>query len=335
MFHLRHVAAGIVIVGLVHISAPRATSAGNSSPFQQVKSWAPVPDPAGSEWEMNGIATNAKGARVFASRRSEPPILEIDPVSGKILKSWAEGMLVWPHSVYVDRDGFVWAVDATIGPPPQLNLNKPLEAAVRTGRGEQVLKFTPDGKLVFTLGTKGVAGDGPNTFNAPTGVVVSPNGDIFVSDGHGGDTNARVVKFSKDGKFIKAWGRKGSAPGEFNTPHAIAMDSQGRILVADRSNSRIQVFDQDGRFIAEWKQFGAPSGIAVMPDDTMFVTSAKKITVGNAKDGSVTGVIDDDVDAEGITADGNGNMYASEVFKRRLKKFSRLPGKPTTQSGSR
>jgi DNA-binding beta-propeller fold protein YncE len=166
-----------------------------------------------------------------------------------------------------------------------------------------------------------VAGDGPDHFNAPTGVVVAPNGDIFVSDGHGGDTNARIVKFSKDGRFIKAWGKKGSGIGEFNAPHAINMDSQGRILVADRSNSRIQVFDQQGTFIAEWKQFGAPSGIAVMPDDTIFVTSSRKITIGNARSGAVLGVIDD-VDAEGITADGHGHMYASEVFKRTLKKYA-------------
>jgi streptogramin lyase len=312
-----------ILVAITAVAIPRTIAHASSAQYHQVKSWVPVPAKAGAEWEMNGIATNARGARLYASRRSEPPLLEIDPVSGKIVKTWGEGMLVWPHSIYVDREGFVWAADGTIGSAPELKLNKPLEAAIRAGRGQQVLKFTPDGQLVMALGTKGVAGNGPSAFNAPTGVVVASNGDIFVTDGHGGDTNARVVKFSKDGKFIKAWGKKGSGPGEFNTPHAIAMDSQGRIFVADRSNSRIQIFDQDGRFLAEWKQFGAPSGIAVMPDDTMFVTSSKKITIGNAKDGTVTGVIDDDIDAEGITADGNGHVYGSEVFKRTLKKFAR------------
>jgi DNA-binding beta-propeller fold protein YncE len=272
---------------------------------------------------MNGIATNADGRRVFASKRTDPPILEIDPESGKILKSWGVGLMRWPHSIYMDAAGFLWIVDAGIGSAPELKLNKPIESGVKAGRGHQVTKLTPEGKVLMSLGTAGVPGLGRDVFNAPTGVVVAPNGDIFVSDGHGGDTNARVVKFSKDGKFIKDWGKKGAGPGEFNAPHAIAMDSQGRVLVADRSNSRVQVFDQDGRFIAEWKQFGAPSGIAVMPDDTMFVTSSHKITIGNAKDGTVLGVIDKDIDAEGIAVDGRGHVYASEVFNRTLKKFTR------------
>jgi DNA-binding beta-propeller fold protein YncE len=186
-----------------------------------------------------------------------------------------------------------------------------------------VLKLTRDGKIVMALGTKGTPGTDEKTFNAPTAVVVAPNGDIFVTDGHNAETNNRVVKFSKDGKFIKAWGKKGAAPGEFNVPHAIAIDSQGRILVADRSNRRIQVFDQNGQFIVQWTQFGAPSGIAIAPDDTMFVTSSKKITIGNAKDGSVLSSIEEDIDGEGITADAHGNIFAAEVFKRSLKKFTR------------
>ncbi|MBI3494006.1 MAG: 6-bladed beta-propeller [Acidobacteria bacterium] len=299
-----------------------ATSASNKVPYHEVASWAPIPVPAAPEWEMNRIATNLKGARIYASRRADPPILEIDPASGKILKMWGEGMLVWPHGLYVDRDGFVWATDGTIGSPPQLKLNPRSELALRAERGQQVIKFTPDGRVVLTIGTKGVAGNGSDTFNAPSDVVVAPNGDVFVADGHGGDTNGRVVKFSRDGKFIKAWGRPGAGPGEFNAPHAIAIDSRGRVLVGDRSNNRIQLFNQDGQFLEEWKQFGAPSGIAIMPDDTMFVTNARRIVVGNARDGSVTGYIDD-VQAEGITVDGHGNMYASEVFKRALKKFSR------------
>jgi DNA-binding beta-propeller fold protein YncE len=99
-------------------------------------------------------------------------------------------------------------------------------------------------------------GDGPDYFNRPSAVVVAPDGTIFVADGHGGDSNARIVKFSADSKFIKTRGKKGSAPGEFNEPHGIALDSSGRVFVADRANSRIQIFDQDGKFLAEWKQFG-------------------------------------------------------------------------------
>src|SRR5205814_4906592 len=121
------------------------------------------------------------------------------------------------------------------------------------------------------LGQAGVAGDGSDTFNQPSAVVVAPNGDIFVADGHGGEnTNARVVKFTKDGRFIKTWGKKGTGPGEFDTPHAIAMDSQGRVFVGDRANSRVQVFDQNGKLLEIWRQFGRPSGLYIDPNDVMY-----------------------------------------------------------------
>ena len=192
------------------------------------------------------------------------------------------------------------------------------------------MKFSPEGKLLMTLGKPGVTGDGPDTFNRPSGVVVAPNGDIFVADGHGGDSNARIVKFSKDGKFIKAWGKKGSAPGEFNGPHAIAMDSRGRIFVADRENARIQIFDQDGKFIDAWTQFGRPSGIYIDKNDMIYVPDnqsnsstrmRKGIRIGSAKDGRVTAFIPDPdqdpkdggIGAENVAVDANGNLYAAEV----------------------
>jgi sugar lactone lactonase YvrE len=149
---------------------------------------------------------------------------------------------------------------------------------------------------------------------------VAPNGDIFVTDGHNAETNARVVKFSKEGKFITAWGKLGSGPGEFNVPHALAIDSRGRVLVADRQNRRIQVFDQNGQFITQWTQFGGPSGIALTPDDTMFATGNRVVIVGSAKDGSVIGKIDG-INAEGIAVDSRGNVYASEVFDRSVKRI--------------
>ena len=194
------------------------------------------------------------------------------------------------------------------------------------------------GKLLLALGTSGVAGDGPDTFNRPSGVVVAPNGDIFVADGHGGNSNARVVKFSKDGKFIKAWGKKGSAQGEFNDPHSIATDSKGRVFVADRQNERIQIFDQDGKFLAAWKQFGRPSGIYIDKNDVMYVPDnlsnsstkmRKGIRIGSAKDGAVTAFIPDPVQdpkegsigAENVAVDASGNIYASEVDRKEIRKF--------------
>ena len=141
----------------------------------------------------------------------------------------------------------------------------------KDGKGHQVIKFSPEGKVLMTLGKAGVAGDGPDTFNGRATSSSRPNGDIFVADGHGGETNARVVKFSRDGKFIKTWGRKGSGPGEFETPHAIAIDSQGRLFVGDRTNSRIQIFDQEGKYLAEWHQFGRPSGLYIDKNDILYV----------------------------------------------------------------
>jgi len=312
-------ACSAVLAGAV---TSRIAAAPDSHQYQLVESWAPVPRNAEPLWEMNGITTNAEGTRVYATRRSDPPILEIDGGSGKILSEFGKGLLVWPHGIFVDRDGFIWAADATVGDPPSLGLMPRLASALKDGRGQQVYKLTRDGKVVMALGTKGSAGTDATHFNAPTAVVVAQNGDIFVTDGHNAETNARVVKFSKDGTFIKAWGKLGAAPGEFNVPHALAIDSQGRVLVADRGNRRIQVFSQDGGFITAWTQFGAPSGIAIGPDDTMVVSSSKKLTVGSARDGSVFSTIDD-VDAEGVAADAHGNFFAAEVFKRDLKKFAR------------
>jgi DNA-binding beta-propeller fold protein YncE len=310
-----------VAVALTTFSEP-VTHATGSVVYEEVKSWAPIPSPPGTEWEMNAVATNAKGDVVYASRRFDPPILEIDPSSGKILKMWGEGMLVWPHGLYVDRDGFIWAGDATIGSPPNLKLNPRMEKAVKAGRGQQVLKFSPDGKVVMALGTKGIADAGPNRFTAPTGIAVATNGDIFVTDGHGEGTNGRVVKFSKDGKFVKTWGKPGKGPGEFDVPHCIAIDSKGRVFVGDRSNNRIQIFDQDGKFLDQWTQFGGPSGMTIGVDDTLFVAAGRKIMIGNAKDGTVVGSIEN-LQSEGVSVDAKGTLYASEVFNRTVRKFVR------------
>ena len=144
----------------------------------------------------------------------------------------------------------------------------------------------------MTLGKAGVPGKGPDTFDQPTDVAIGRNGDIFVTDGHG--KNDRVVKFSKDGRFIKEWGKTGSGRGEFDQPHALDIDPQGRVFVADRSNKRVQIFDQDGNFLDEWKQFGRPSGLFIAPDGTLLVTDSQSnakrnpgfpgIKIGNARD---------------------------------------------------
>jgi DNA-binding beta-propeller fold protein YncE len=319
-------AAGVAALALVPLAL---TAAGRD--YHRVAGWSPIPEPAGAEWEMSGAAVSPDGRRLVMSHRADPPLLEIDAKSGKILRSWGEGLLVWPHSLYFDRDGFLWVADATVGSGPQAELNPPMASAVRAGRGHQVLKFAPDGRIVMTLGTKGEAGADEAHFNAPTGVAVAKNGDIFVSDGHSGNTNARVVVFSRDGKFLRTFGRKGSGPGEFGEPHAIALDSQERVLVADRSNGRIEVFDREGRFLDQWNTYGRrPSGLAVAADDTLYVSShdarahENRITIGRAKDGVVLEVMDDVEDGiEGIAVDKAGTIYATSATGHAAQKLTR------------
>ena len=187
----------------------------------------------------------------------------------------------------------------------------------------------------MTLGKAGVAGDGPDEFNKPSAVFVAPSGDIFVGDGHGGESNARIVKFSRDGTFIKTWGAAGTGPGEFETPHALAMDASGRLFVGDRGNSRIQIFDQDGTFLDEWRQFGRPSGIFIDRNDILYVTDSSSdaetnpgwkegVRIGSVTDGEVTAFIDDpdpNGSQEGVVADVNGNVYGSLTGGMALRRY--------------
>jgi sugar lactone lactonase YvrE len=256
------------------------------------------------------------------------PIMQFDG-SGNLLKNFGAGLFVRPHGIYVDAEGNVWVTDGEgpDGKDPR-----------RNGKGHQVFKFSPDGELLMTLGKAGVAGDGADELNQPSAVIVAPNGDIFVADGHGGNSNARIVKLSKDGAFIKTWGRKGTAPGEFDTPHALALDSRGRLFVGDRGNNRIQIFDQDGNFLDEWKQFGNPSGLYIDKKDMLYVTeigaNAEKgpdwkqgIRIGSVTDGKVTAFIDDSASGrssqEGVTADAAGNIYTSLTAGMELRRYAK------------
>jgi len=274
---------------------------------------------------------------------SNPPILEFDP-SGKLLTSFGAGLFAYPHGFTLDHDGNLWVSDvndeATI-----LGLSaKNADGAVK---GQEVLKLSPAGKVLMMLGKMGVSGNGPDTFDRPTGIAVAQNGDIFVSDGHHPNKheNARIMKFAPDGRFIKSWGKLGAAPGDFDEPHDIFLGgSQNRVYVADRRNSRIQVFDQDGNFIAAWPQFGVPSSVFVGKDDTIYVgasykdPTAKKgevrgIVIGNVKDGALKAFIPDPADldsviagtsASGIGADDAGNIFAADVGTHNLRKYLKV-----------
>jgi sugar lactone lactonase YvrE len=281
------------------VAAPRA-----ASDYRLVENWAPLPD--GAAWgEVTGVVVTPKNT-IIAVRRSEPPIVELDP-SGKVLKMWGQDLFVWPHGVRVDKDGFLWITDGR----------------ARDGKGSQIFKIAPDGTIVLTLGTKGVAGESATEFNGPADVAFAPNGDIFVADGH---VNNRVVKFTSDGRFVKAWGKKGTAPGEFSVPHAIAIDSRGRLYVADRGNRRIQIFDQDGKFLDQWTQFGRPSGLLITRDDTLYVADVedkKGIAFGSVRDGVVRGVIEGTL-PESVAIDRAGSVYAGETTTGHIiRKFTK------------
>lgn len=308
-----------------------ASRAAEPSRYRLVEGWSPVTAPNSPDWEMSGVAVSTDGTRLLMSHRSDPPLLDIDPVSARVLRSWGTAMLAWPHSLYFDRDGNLWIADAAVGSGTAAGLNPPIPTAVAAGRGHQVLKLSRDGRLLMVLGTAGQPGTDASHFNAPTGVAVAKNGDIFVSDGHGGATNARVVVFDKRGRFLRTWGTRGSGPGEFGEPHALVLDARERVIVADRTHARLQVFDKSGTFIAEWTGFGRrPCGMAIGPDDTMYVTSHDTrahediITVARASDGHVLEVIRDALDGiEGIAVDGRGTIYATSATGHAVAKYVR------------
>jgi DNA-binding beta-propeller fold protein YncE len=214
-------------------------------------------------------------------------------------------MFVWPHGFFLDDDGNIWTSDARGA----------------GGKGHTVMKHARDGRVLMTLGTPGVAGATETTFDGPADVLVAPDGSIFVADGHGND---RVVKFSADGHFLMQWGTEGTLLGQFNEPHALAMDSRGRLFVADRLNQRIQVFDQNGRFLAVWPAIQT-SGLHITPDDIVYVADyqlRQGIVIARASDFEEIGFIDGTL-AEGVTVDPDGNVFTGESIGRNVKKFTR------------
>jgi DNA-binding beta-propeller fold protein YncE len=241
-------------------------------------------------------------------QKADPPgsIWTFDS-TGKFVREWGKGVAIEGHGLRVDRDGFIWTTDV---------------------QGHQVKKFHRDGTLVMTLGKAEVPGDGPDTFNCPTDVLVTPNGDIFVSDGYG---NQRVVKFDKHGKFIKAWGGKGTGPGQFRLPHAIVQDSHGRIIVADRCglgetgcmDNRIQIFDTDGKVLDEWPI--KATTIEIAPGDQLYAVTREGVVIVDANTGKVLETIEK-VGGHGISVDRNGTLYtASPGDVEGVRRYTRKP----------
>ena len=275
-----------------------------------------------------GIIPDGKGG-TWVHHRSEPPIVHVD-ASGKVGRSFGNNMFVSAHGFCRDTDGNFWAGDS--GPF--------FDSPAAAGRAFQLFKFSPEGKLLLTLGQAGVSRAGNDTFLGPAACAVAPNGDIIIADGHwprpstSQQDGDRLVRYTKDGRFVASYGRMGTGPGEFMGPHGLAFDSQGRLFVADRSNNRIQILDRDMKFVDEWRHFGRPSGVAILKDDTLVVSDSESnraiggpsiapegagnalrnpgwrrgIRVGSAKDGSLRYFIPD-TDPEGMAADELGNIF--------------------------
>ncbi len=335
-FGFAPVVSAIVIAGAASAAAAQMTA---PNPYRTVEGvWAELPDDR--TWgATSAVYPTPDGEHIWVGERCGANLCvesDVDPIllfdlDGNVVRSFGAGLFAWPHGMFVDAEGNVWVTDA-VGYAP-----------VPDGWGHVVYKFSPDGELLMTLGKKGVAGDGPDTFTKPSDVLVAPNGDIFVADGHDSDGNNRIVKLSPDGTFIKAWGTMGSENGEFRDPHALAMDSQGRLFVGDRGNSRIQIFDQDGNHLETWTQFGRPSGLFIDENDVLYAADSESnarrnrgwrrgIYIGSAVDGWVTAFIPDpepDPDnsgtsaAEGVAVDAAGNVYGAEVGPRMLRKYVR------------
>ena len=298
------------------------------NPYRMLDSWAQLP----ADRKFGGVIkvqvdhSDGKSIWVFdrcgsseCTNSTLAPLMKFD-TSGKLERAIGAGLFAVSHALYVDRDGNVWAGDQI----------------ARNGKGVDLIKLSPDGKVLMTIGKPGMPGNAPGYLSSVSAVVVAPNGDIYVADGHGTGTNDRIVKFAKDGTFVSAWGKHGKAEGQIDTPHGIALDSAGQVYVADRVNNRIQIFAPDGKFVAAWKQFGRPSDVVIDKNDVMYVNDAQSdektnpgfrqgIRVGSVKDGKVTAFIpqtDPAVGApEGVGADDDGNIYGAYQSQGMVRKF--------------
>jgi sugar lactone lactonase YvrE len=311
------------------------------NPYTTVEGWAKMP--AGRTWgSTSAVDIDPDGKSVWVFERCGvnsctnsdlPAILKFDE-QGNLVTAFGARMFISPHGIDVDHEGNVWVTDcACTGQRPAPDPANP--------RGHQVYKFSPNGELLMTLGTKG--GSKATYFFQPNDVLVAPDGSIFVADGHSSaDTaNARILKFSKDGTFLTSWGSRGTGPGQMDQPHALEMDSRGRLFVADRGNDRLLIFDQNGALLDTWYQFSRISGLYIDANDVLYAADSESgsvdrtrtdwkrgIRIGSARDGSVTAFIPDPVvsppstsAAEGVAVDARGNIYGAEVGNRALKKY--------------
>jgi streptogramin lyase len=340
---------------VISVAAGARSSAGQApvapindlpNPYRTIDSWAKLPE--GRTWgSTSAVDIDRDGTSIWVAVRCSTnsctgsmldPVLKFDS-TGTVVAQFGAGMFVAPHGIYVDRNDNVWVTDCACtgggrGRGGRGADSTPAAAqAPAAPKGHQIFEFSPAGKLLMTLGVPGGSRD--STFFQPNDVLVAPNGDIFVSEGHSSSEGsvARIFKFSKDGKLIKAWGTLGHGPDDFDQPHALAMDSRGRLFVGDRGNNRIKILDQNGKLLDTWYQFSRPSGIYIDAQDNIYVADSESgsvarartdwkrgIRIGSARDGSVKYFIPDPAvnppstsSAEGVAVDARGNIYGAEV----------------------
>ena len=321
-----------------------------ANPYRVIRDWAQLTKEARPWGGSNGVAIDKDGKTVWAVDRCSPgtapgclgstvnPVHHFDE-SGKEIRSFGAGMFVWPHGIHVDRDGNVWVADSRA--PTAEEATKFAGSKI----GSAVIKFSPEGKVLMTLGTPGVRGNPPAALTDPTDVVTDPrSGDVYVAESHSDvaspDLIGRISVFDKSGKFLRTIGKTGMGPGEFRTPHALEFDSQGRLIVGDRHNHRVQVLTKDGTFIAEFPEFGRLSGLAIDGNDVIYTADSEStervhpgwqrgIRIGSLKDGKVTVFVPphtvpnstDGAMGEGIAIDAAGNIFTAEAQLRGITKY--------------
>lgn len=338
--------SGILVIGLGSVWA-------QPNPYRTVEGWAKMPE--GRTWgATSAVDIDRDGKSIWVAERCGansclnsdlPVVLKFDE-NGKLVRSFGAGMMIFPHGIHVDRQGNIWVTDGQDNKPRRARgaaPDSPLPPPPAKLIGHQVFKFSPEGKLLMTLGVAGGSTEKEGFFQ-PNDVVTDQNGDIYVAEGHGGD-NARIIVFDRNGKYLREFGKKGSGRGEFDQPHGLAFDANGRLFVADRSNNRIQILDKSGKFLEEWLQFSRPSGVFIDKKGMIYVADSESGSVGSARsrtdwkrgirigslnDGKVIALIPDPAEnppstssAEGVAVDDAGNIYGAEVGQRALKRYER------------
>ena len=327
---------------LVAAYGPIADSNDKPNPYTRIEPFGEPPPGNNGEWAAVIAAEGGPDGRLYVLHRCqanscvgrpEPPVVVLDPATGRRLDAWGEGLMAFPHGLHLDHEGNVWTADVGRSDAPG---------------GHVVRKFTPDGELLMTIGEPGVAGDDPGRLREPTDVITARDGTIFIPEGHvKNGPSSRISKYAPDGTFIAHMGSTGQGHLQLSAPHSIAIDTQGRLFIADRDNNRLMIWDQDGNYIDQWQQFGRPSGVYIDHTDTIYVADSeswgpdnpgwkKGIRIGSARTGQVHYFLEDiesrdfaHSGAEGVGVDTFGNVYGGVVRRRMLERHEAPSVQPT------